>query len=394
MNPIFRSLVHYIIDVIHWGVNIIFPKNKYKIIFQSGPDDYVDNSRALSDYILKNEKYNKYKIYWAFKSDVVKNVDPRIRGFNRISRFGKILYFYHTVTAKYLFSTHAAFEWSCSARQKYFCLWHGTMLKKIACLQDPIANKYYMRHCKMFASPSIFYNEIVGKSFGRDNSFAYNTGYPRTDLLFEKTDSLNKLSLNKEDKIVLYMPTFRTPINSNYSDSNLDIYEKGVINFKDNNSVNKWNEYLKTRKIQLIVKPHPSDANIPSEIKLSNIKVLTNSELSNADVQLYHLLNEADALLTDFSSVFCDYLVLNRPIGFVVTDLEEYSKGRGFVFDAPIDYMPGVIIKNTNQFKLFLDEISNGIDSSKFKRESLFKIYNDYNDNNNCSRVLSSVGIE
>ena len=55
---------------------------------------------------------------------------------------------------------------------------------------------------------------------------------------------------------------------------------------------------------------------------------------------MYVLLRNADALITDYSSAYFDYMLLNRPIAFTVEDIEEYRKKRGFVFDNPFEYMP------------------------------------------------------
>ena len=51
-NQSFRAILHSCLKIVRYSVNILFPKNPHKVIFMSGPDDYIDNSRALSDYIL------------------------------------------------------------------------------------------------------------------------------------------------------------------------------------------------------------------------------------------------------------------------------------------------------------------------------------------------------
>lgn len=394
-NQALRIIFHICLKIFHYSVNLLFPKNSHKIIFMSGPDDYVDNSRALSDYILSKRDLSEYQIYWIFRNRNVKNVDPRIHSIYLCDPWGKLKYFYHTVTSKYLFSTHGAFEWACHYFQTYLCLWHGTMLKRVAYMQDPIRNKFYMQHCYMFASPSQYYNPIVAKSFNKNVDCAVATGYPRIDLLFQETDALTKLNINREKykKIIMYMPTFRQAKNTTNKETSLNVYEKGLIQFNNDCNLNFWNSYLQAHGILLITKPHPSDNNIPKHISISNIRVIDNSELANANVQLYHLLHYADALITDFSSVFCDYLVLDKPIGFIVNDIKEYTKGRGFVFENPIDYMPGDIIDDENKLQGFFYNLSCNIDVFKQKRHSLAKIYNDYYDCNNCLRVLKTVGI-
>ena len=53
------------------------------------------------------------------------------------------------------------------------------------------------------------------------------------------------------------------------------------------------------------------------------------------------MLGSSDALITDYSSVYFDYLLLDKPIGFTVDDMELYIKDRGFIFNNPEEYMPG-----------------------------------------------------
>ena len=141
-NQSFRAILHSCLKIVRYSVNILFPKNPHKVIFMSGPDDYIDNSRALSDYILSRNDLSQYKIYWVFRNRNVKNVDSRIHPIYLSEKLGHLKYFFHTVTSKYLFSTHGAFDWVCHYVQIYLCLWHGTMLKRIAYMKDPLRNKY------------------------------------------------------------------------------------------------------------------------------------------------------------------------------------------------------------------------------------------------------------
>ena len=393
-NQTVRTALHFLLKIMRYGTNLLFPKDKHKIIFMSGPDDYVDNSRVLSDYILDNE-LGQYKVYWVFRSNKVEHVNPKVYPIYLDQKYGKLKYFFHTVTSKYLFSTHSAFEWACPYRQTFVCLWHGTMLKRIAYMQDPVANKYYLQNCSYFISPSTFYNKIVAQSFNYSPSKVLTTGYPRVDLLFQESDALKKLDITHEkySKIVLYMPTFRQAKSAAKGETKLNVYKNDLIDFFDLKSLNLWNDYFKRLGILMILKPHPSDKNIPPKISLSNIRVIFNEEMAENNVQLYHLLHYSDALITDFSSVFCDYLVLNRPIGFMIQDIDEYSKTRGFVFDKPIEHMPGEIIMNSGEFKKFFADVANGIDDTKEKRQLLMSQYIDFSDGQNCSRLLHCIGM-
>ena len=79
--------------------------------------------------------------------------------------------------------------------------------------------------------------------------------------------------------------------------------------------------------ITVVVKPHPQDA---ESRRIPGALVVTNDDLSAVGLQLYELIGASRGLLTDYSSVWVDYLALDRPVGFVVPDEDDYTRGRGF----------------------------------------------------------------
>jgi len=106
----------------------------------------------------------------------------------------------------------------------------------------------------------------------------------------------------------------------------------------------------------------------------------------NSNVQLYPLLGNTDFLLTDYSSVWIDYDILNKPIGFVMNDIEEYRNDRGLMFDDLEKQLPGSILSNTNQL---FDFISN-LDNAVYKDTNTF---NKYKDKNASARLLFMLNL-
>ena len=374
---------------VKYGINALFIKNRRKLFFESFPD-YSDNSRAFSDFLLNNGFIPKYKMYWAV--DSLPNY--RKDGIHFILKKNKWQYFYHTITSYYLFSTHGSFDWCNPYLQKYVCFWHGTMLKKICQMQNP-ENTNYLRQAWKFVAPSEFYVKFYSQCFGRKNSDILVLGYPRCDLLFHSSDSLQQLGIELDNgtKVVVYMPTFRQPISGTYSDSNKNVFEEDFIRFSDSVNVKQWDSFLKEKNVCLIVKPHPSDKNVIKCNDCDNIRVITDENLKQSNVQLYSLLANAHALITDYSSVYCDYLLLDRPIGFIVTDIKDYGQGRGFVFSNPLDYMPGFIITTETEFIEFFDDIYQGKDRTKTKRNMLQTAFNKFHDGKNCERIAETIGL-
>lgn len=385
MNTRILNIRHFFVDSLRHFIGRLFPLSNQKVFFDSYPD-YCDNSRAMSDFLLQTGKYD---IFWAVNK-IPSGADRRIHFITK-DRFW--LYIYHTITSKYIFATHESNNWANPKRQVSVCLWHGTPLKKIGLLQYP---EYVglMRQFRYFVSSSSYYKDIFKACFG-DKLNVIVTGLPRNDELFKDRDVLVNIGLkrNDDERVVLYLPTFRQTVSGRVIDASENVFEDSYIKFNNADSLNEWNDILKEHHLILVVKPHPADKAMRESIEMSNIHVIQNDVLQQYDVQLNALLSNADALITDFSSVFVDYMLLDRPIGFMIPDLEEYNKNRGFLMDPVKEYLPGEVISSKSELVSFFEDISKGLDSSKEKRERLYTIYNDFKDGKNCKRVSSAVGL-
>ena len=115
----------------------------------------------------------------------------------------------------------------------------------------------------------------------------------------------------------------------------------------------------------------------------------------NKKLQLYQIVGKTDALLTDYSSICIDYLLLNRPIGFILDDIKEYEKNRGkFLFEDVKRVLAGKHIYNIEHLYSFLKEVSNNIDSTKNLRDGIIDSMITYQDNNSCKRICEFLGIK
>ena len=99
-------------------------------------------------------------------------------------------------------------------------------------------------------------------------------------------------------------------------------------------------------------------------------------------------MKQSDALIGDYSSASLQYLLLNRPMAFVIPDLNDYQKQRGFVFKDPIAFMPGNIVITKKDFYDFIDEIALDQDLHKKEREKVRDLIHKYQDGQACERVL------
>lgn len=110
---------------------------------------------------------------------------------------------------------------------------------------------------------------------------------------------------------------------------------------------------------------------------------------------LFHL-NEEDIRklrIPDADKYIFWLLLLDRPIAFMLEDLEEYGQSRGFVFDNIRDWLPGKEIFLFENIYAFVEEIANGRDTTMDKGWAIRNKMHKYCDDKNCQRILEALGI-
>ncbi|GAA1831300.1 CDP-glycerol glycerophosphotransferase family protein [Agromyces salentinus] len=193
------------------------------------------------------------------------------------------------------------------------------------------------------------------------------TGNPRIDQFSRSaTAPLGRLGIDPTTPFVLWMPTFRNNKGRGLTASWSDVADGGPI---DVNAVMAGCVALLEREygLPVVVKPHPQDAESRA---IAGAIVVTNEDLRAAGVQLYELIGAAAGLLTDYSSVWIDYLVLDRPIAFVVPDEAGYAAGRGFDPPDALEWLPGPKLLDEADVRSFAEDVrSGGVASRPRRRE-------------------------
>ena len=145
----------------------------------------------------------------------------------------------------------------------------------------------------------------------------------------------------------------------------------------------KWKEALGEEWI-ILVKPHYLIVNA-MEIKEEKGRLM----LLDDKYDINELYAISDIMITDYSSVFFDYSILNRPILFYMYDLNEYKDElRGFYLDIYKD-LPGPIIENE-------DELLNNLITGKYKefeerRKEFINRFNYLDDGKAAKRVIELI---
>jgi len=185
-------------------------------------------------------------------------------------------------------------------------------------------------------------------------------------------------------KIILYCPTYRS-----YTQFNIAHKEgqerENLFGYKKMD-FDRLFKILYQYDAVIFFKFHPFEEkkHLPKfcNKNLKYFYLLDQNTLNKLKIQLYDILNEVDILITDYSSVYFDFLLLNKPIIFNNYDMENYINTRGLIFEPYRFWMPGNIVCNSNDLLNEIECLLKGKDLYKEQREQVCKlIFNDYNFN-------------
>lgn len=360
-------------------VNKLIPKNDGIILLYSPNREIGGNLKAVRDYLLKNKYYNKYHIVCAVPNMKYADNIPNVRYITKIRAF---LLFLKT---GHVFYTTGQIPIKPAGRQIAVHLDHGTAaIKTIGALSK--INNGYEFYFTYYLAPSPIYKPIIAKEFLCKEENVVVCGEACTDIMY---GDYVKYDLGNYDKIILWAPTFRQSDFYGYNDSSEELLPMFTEDDYDdlNNELKKYN-------FRLIVKLHAGQ-NLSNyrKLKYSHLMIYSDADFKETEMELYSLLPQIDYLLADYSSVFLEYLLLDRPIGFVVPDLEEYRQKRGFIFDKPLDYMPGNIIKCKEELYACFKEWHRGIDTFAEQRKIVRDKIHTYQDGNNAKRAVEIAGL-
>ena len=210
-------------------------------------------------------------------------------------------------------------------------------------------------------------------------------GFPRNDYLikpkYDRSTVFEYLNLNFsiKYKIILYTPTHRTRDSDGFKDIIM-----GVSN------ISKLNDILIENNSILLIKYHSVDIGKDELQKenTSNIIFYNTSDLYSA----YDILAHADIMLTDYTSMYFDFLILNRPVIFNFIDKDKYNQERGFSYDPIESICAGEIAYTENELLSIISNIlkrNNHPNNDKY--QNIKRLCNKYNDGNSTQRVYQFI---
>lgn len=281
-------------------------------------------------------------------------------------------------------------------------LWHGFPIKRMGMMYEQYATTRFIsyqehraRHIHRIASYSHLYTTFYNACYPTDSKKYRITGLPRNDLLFSSGSmrKLNKITNRSLDgkNIVFYLPTWRKLNFNKWVDVERDWSQ--LFHFP-NESDNQIAEMLDQLDLFLVVKLHPSEYNQYKEIPLfrhERVFLLNDEILEKECIHLYELLPSAKILITDYSSVFFDTLLIDIPVIFAPTDQQEYSENRGFLLEPYQFLTPGPTVHNLDQLKQEIMLCLEGKDRYKTARAEVKQLVFQYPDNQSSLRVWQMI---
>jgi CDP-glycerol glycerophosphotransferase (TagB/SpsB family) len=144
--------------------------------------------------------------------------------------------------------------------------------------------------------------------------------------------------------------------------------------------------------VLLVLKPHfAQDVSEIKDLKLSNIRFIDDAFFRLHGITSYEFVAGCDAMITDYSSIYYDYLLCDRPVGLVWEDLEEYRAKPGFAVDIEEYCAGGVKIYDLADFKEFLQQVALDQDVCQQARRRLRDMTNYSTDGQNAQRVTDFI---
>lgn len=263
-----------------------------------------------------------------------------------------------------------------SGRSRIVQLLHGKGMKKGGYAKHPPRKQDHIFSTSSYALsilPSIF----------KEESALHVTGYPRNDVLLDTchphalisvdTEMKNHLEAKKScgNKIVLYAPTFRRG--------------QKFIDLSPHLPVEQLVAWARDHHVHIVLSLH-------NKYRLQQTRTQFNDHLSYlAESDIYPLLPLVDVLVTDYSSLFVDYLLLDRSILFYCFDLAEYSQKEGIIGDY-MSITPGPKVRTFDELLFTLTQCLTEDDAHwKAERRRVRDLYHAHQDAHSSERVFRTL---
>lgn len=346
-----------------WILCRFLPIKKNKIVFQSYYGrGYGDNPKYIAEELRKSDM--NLDFVW-----VINGVDePGVPVGFRTVTFRSFKYIFEMSTAK-IWVDNSRKEYCMKKKNQYYMqTWHGGFaFKKVERAVESELQPCYIKQAKRDAAQTdvmLSNSNALSKVYREDFWYSgeiLQRGLPRNDRLFNFTDAdvkgiREKLKIENDVHLLLYAPTFRK--NMGFQAYTLD-YER-CCKALENRFGGKW---------KILVRLHPNVFTAADSLNFDERFVINVSHYN--DIQDLYIVS--DFLITDYSSVIFDFILLKRRAAIYADDIDDYMSDRGFYFD--LFGLPFDVCQNNDEIEkmiLSFDDTKYSEKLNKFFEEQVF----------------------
>lgn len=366
-----------------FGAFRLFGKKK-TIIFESAPD-FGDNTYPVFLEMVKRGLGEQYTLVWSCAKDVklpqpvdgVKYIYPQKPGLKE-----KIRKLYYMANARCMICCNQ-FLTPGLKDQTAFYLTHGVPMKSV---HDYYTVPGSIQYC-LSAGEGVA--DMMAYQFNVAREKMFSLGYPRNDILTQPPVPVKEMLETTCKKVIVWYPTFRNHKNGLTAGAG-----QALPVIHDEAAAAKINAWAKELDVLLVLKPHfAQDLSKIKAMELSNIRFIGDDFFTKNSTTSYAFVAGCDALLTDYSSIYFDYTLCDKPVGLIWEDIADYRKNPGFAVDVDEYGKGGVKIYNAEDFKAFLEEVATGTDSCREDRRKLRDLCN-YAPHGDSTRRVADFIIE
>lgn len=345
-----RTRYAYYYKYLHVNKRIVM----YEAFFGRG---MLCNPYAIFLELLNDPKYSKYEHVWVL--DALGNHTELIQEYAKCKNvkfveYQSKQYLKYLCKAGYLIN-NVTFPgyYTKKQGQTYVNTWHGIPLKTLGydVPKGSIVVANTVRNMLMsdyLISANPFLTQIYLKSHKLEHIYQgkiIEEGYPRLDILkrYTREQVIGKLrrygmEVDEGKHIILYAPTWKGE-----SYGKADVGVEGYYAFK-----NELEKYIDVSRYQVFVKVHQRIFQLAKDR-------LTDRWFVPATIDANEILSVTDILISDFSSIFYDFLAMDRPVLFYIQDIESYREQRG-MYMTP-DRLPGPYTDNLTMLSYWIQNI-------------------------------------
>lgn len=369
-------------------------KNYWAFPVHFSQHTFSDNSRALYEQVKNDSSIVKVIFKDANQEiDAVENAHTKVVNLGTREAYillskCRIVVVQHTLLKDYRIR-----NWFLRKRilKKSFVtnLWHGVPFKYVQRQEKMALGTEESKYYSMIASSSYYERVVLGNCFNPiDLNKIVITGSPRHDFLLCENKVLPQSYLSQENeigaikagrKLVLYAPTYREVI---YGGDNYDFSIEEVQVLKQialkHNVVFGFRYHYNVNSSTSILKHVDDEVFFDfSQKKFPEMAVL---------------LRQSDIIITDYSSLFIEAMILNKKLINFAYDYDHYANvQRGFYFNI-LDVFPGEICMNTHDlYKEIETQLLNGDHQNEIRYNLIKKTLLCYADTKNAERIVNKV---